>query len=195
MCSSDLLMDWNATDAAYPADRCVHELFAEQAARTPEAVALVFGEETLTYGQLDAGANQLAHHLQAHGVGPDTVVGLCLERSLEMVVGLLGILKAGGAYLPLDPDYPAERLGYMLADAGAKMVVTTSDLLGSLPETDARLVLLDAEAHAIANRPTTAPPSAATPGALAYVIYTSGDRKSTRLNSSHSQQSRMPSSA
>ena len=170
----ELLVDWNATDAAYPHDRCVHELFAEQAARTPEAVALVFGEETLTYGQLDAGANQLAHHLQAHGVGPDTVVGLCLERSLEMVVGLLGILKAGGAYLPLDPDYPAERLGYMLADARAAIVVTTSSLLSALPETDTRLVLLDAEAETLARQPITAPAPAATPGSLAYVIYTSG---------------------
>ena len=109
-------------------------LFAAQAARTPDAVAVVFEDRTLSYAALDAHANRLAHHLQSLGVGPETMVGLCVERSPEMVVGLLGILKAGGAYLPLDPNYPRERLAFMLADAGAPVLVTQSALLDRLPE-------------------------------------------------------------
>ena len=109
------------------------ELFEAQVARTPDAVAVVFEEQSLTYGELDARANQLAHHLRALGVGPETVVGLCVERSLEMLIGLLGILKAGGAYLPLDPSYPHERLAFMLADAGAPVLVTQSALVDGLP--------------------------------------------------------------
>ena len=109
-----LLIEWNATGAAYPRDKCVHELFEEQAARTPDAVAVVHDGRTLTYSQLNARANQLAHHLRGLGVGPEDLVAICVERSLEMVVGLLAILKAGGAYVPLDPAYPLDRLGYML---------------------------------------------------------------------------------
>ena len=101
---------WNATEAEYASEQCVHELFEAQVERTPEAVAVVLGEETLTYGQLNGRANRLAHHLRSLGVRPDSRVGICVERSLEMVVGLLGVLKAGGAYVPLDPGYPAERL-------------------------------------------------------------------------------------
>ena len=104
------------------------ELFAAQVAKTPDATAVVFEDASLTYGELDARANQLAHHLRALGVGPEVVVGLCVERSLEMVVALLGILKAGGAYLPLDPDYPPERLAFMLADADAPLLLTHSAL-------------------------------------------------------------------
>ena len=99
-------MEWNRTEVSYPKDRCLHELFEEQVERTPEAVAVVFEDEQLTYRQLNERANQLARHLQGLGVGPDTLVGICVERSLEMVVGLLGILKAGGAYVPLDPSIP-----------------------------------------------------------------------------------------
>ena len=108
-------------------------LFAAQAARTPDAVAVVFEDRELSYAALDAHANRLAQHLQGLGVGPETVVGLCVERSPEMVVGLLGILKAGGAYLPLDPNYPRERLAFMLADAGAPVLVTQQALLDRLP--------------------------------------------------------------
>ena len=117
-----LLVEWNRTDREYPRDRGVHELFAEQAGRRPDAVAVICGEDSLSYGQLERRANQLAHHLRSLGVGPDVVVGLCVERSVQMVVGLLGILKAGGAYLPLDPQYPAERLRFMLADAQAPVL-------------------------------------------------------------------------
>ena len=111
------------------------ELFAAQALRTPDAVAVIFEDRTLTYAALDAHANRLAHHLQSLGVGPETVVGLLVERSPEMVVGLLGILKAGGAYLPLDPNYPRERLSFMLADAGAAVLVTQTALPERLPST------------------------------------------------------------
>src|SRR6185312_10747723 len=111
-----LLRDWNATARSLP-EATLPELFAAQAAHTPDAVAVVFGDEALTYGDLEHRANRLAHHLRALGVGPEVVVGLCLPRSLDLVVGLLGILKAGGVYLPLDPDYPAERRAFMLSDA------------------------------------------------------------------------------
>ena len=108
-------------------------MFAAQAARTPDAVAVIFEDRTLSYAALDAHANRLAHHLQSLGVGPETVVGLCVERSPEMVIGLLGILKAGGAYLPLDAGYPRERLEFMLADAGVSVLVTQSALVDRLP--------------------------------------------------------------
>src|SRR5207344_400659 len=128
-----ILRAWNDTAQAVPA-ATLPALFAAQAARTPDAVAVVFEDRTLTYAALDAHANRLAQHLQGLGVGPETVVGLCVERSPEMVVGLLGILKAGGAYLPLDPNYPRERLSFMLADAGAPVLVTQQSLFDRLPE-------------------------------------------------------------
>src|SRR4029077_6893764 len=112
-----ILRQWNDTARAIPS-ATLPQLFAAQVARTPDAIAVVFDDQSLSYAALDARANQLAHHLRGLGVGPEVVVGLCLERSLTMIVGLLGILKAGGAYLPLDPDYPPERLAFMLADAG-----------------------------------------------------------------------------
>ena len=153
---------------------CVPELFEAQAARTPAAVAVVFADQQLTYAQLDARANQLAHHLRGLGVGPEVVVGLCVERSLEMLVGLLGILKAGGAYLPLDPAYPSERLAFMLEDARAPVLVTQSRLLDQLPAYGARIVQVDADWPAIAQQSTTAPRSGLHPHNTAYVIYTSG---------------------
>ena len=127
-----ILQDWNDTARAIPA-ATLPELFAAQAARTPDAAAVVFEDAAPELRELDARANQLAHHLRALGVGPETVVGLCVERSPAMLVGLLGILKAGGAYLPLDPDYPPERLAFMLEDAGAPVLVTHSALLDRLP--------------------------------------------------------------
>ena len=119
-----LLVEWNATGADYPRDKCVHELFEAQAARTPDAVAIVHEDAQLTYAELNAKANRLAHHLRGLGVKPDALVAICVERSLEMVVGLLAILKAGGAYVPLDPAYPAERLAYMLEDSAPVVVLT-----------------------------------------------------------------------
>ena len=135
----------------------------------------MFEDQSLTYVELDARANQLAHHLRGLGVGPETVVGLCVERSPAMLVGLLGILKAGGAYLPLDPDYPPERLAFMLEDAGAPVLVTHAALLDRLPAHGARVVRLDADWPAIAQQPTDrAGQLRCEPHHPAYVIYTSG---------------------
>ena len=143
---------------------------------------------SLSYRELDARANQLAHHLRALGVGPEVVVGLCVERSLEMLVGLLGILKAGGAYLPLDPDYPRERLAFMLADAGAPVLVTQSALLDRLPAHGARIVRLDADWPTIAQQPTTAPGQPRShPHNPAYVIYTSGSTGTPKGRRGHAR--------
>ncbi|MGY3450251.1 amino acid adenylation domain-containing protein [Bradyrhizobium sp. USDA 4353] len=168
------LESWSGSSAAYEQDRCLHQLFAAQAARDPAALAVVMEGEELSYGALERRANQLAHHLQRLGVGPDVIVGLCVERSLDMVIGVLGILKAGGAYLPLDPRYPAERLAYMLDDARVAVLVTQAAVRERLPTTDAVLVQLDADAAAIAQHPETAPLTSCDPDHLAYVIYTSG---------------------
>jgi amino acid adenylation domain-containing protein len=177
-----LLRDWNDT-ARDIAPATLPTLLAAQAAASPEAVAVVCGEASLTYAALDAAANRLAHHLRALGVGPEVVVGVGLERSVDLVVALLAILNAGGAYLPLDPDYPAPRLAYMLADAGARIVIIRSDLAARLPvepgspdAPSARLVCLDdpATAAAIAAHPATPPAVPLHPANTAYVIYTSG---------------------
>ncbi|MGH2708575.1 MAG: AMP-binding protein, partial [Actinomycetota bacterium] len=169
-----VLLDYNDTAASYPDDACIHQLFEAQAASSPEALAVVFEEQALTYAALDAQANRLAHHLASLGVGPEMVVGICLERSLDLVVGLLGILKAGGAYLPLDPDYPSQRLAFMLADAKAPILVTHTRLAERLPAPEAQVVCLDADREAIATHPTAAPPTTVGSDNLAYVIYTSG---------------------
>jgi amino acid adenylation domain-containing protein len=165
---------WNATERPYPLDVPVHALVAAQARRTPDAVAVSFGEERLTYAALDARANQLAHHLRGMGVRADARVAVCLERSAEMVVGLLGVLKAGAAYVPIDPAYPADRIAYMLADAGADVVLTEARLADGLPEHGARVVRVDADGARIAFEPSHAPAVAVSPEHLAYVIYTSG---------------------
>ncbi|NLG49703.1 MAG: amino acid adenylation domain-containing protein, partial [Chloroflexi bacterium] len=158
---------------AYPRDLCIHQVFEQQAARTPDAEAVVYEGETLTYGELNRRANQLAHYLRRLGVGRETLVGISVERSLEMMVGLLGILKAGGAYVPLDPDYPAERLAYMLQDAGVALVVTQERIAPRLGEA-VRAVCLDRDWPDMEQEPGTNPPHLATPDNLAYVIYTSG---------------------
>ena len=168
-----ILHGWNDTAHAVPS-ATLPELFAAQVARTPDAVAVVFEDQTLSYAELDACANQLAHHLRDLGVRPETVVALCVERSLDMVVGLIGILKAGGAYLPLDPNYPPERLAFMLEDAHAPVLVTHAALLDRLPAHGARLVRLDADWPTIAQQPATAPDIILDPQHPAYVIYTSG---------------------
>jgi amino acid adenylation domain-containing protein len=165
---------WNGTAAEVPAELCVHELFEAQAERTPDAVAVRFEEELLTYRELNARANRLAHHLRALGVGPDARVGVCVERGPEMVTGLLAILKAGGAYVPLDPAYPAERLRSMLEDSKLAALVTESSLAGTFTGLDVPAVELDAASPAWAEMPETNPPVAVGPHNLAYVIYTSG---------------------
>jgi len=169
------LAEWNATAVDFPRDLCLHHLFEQQAARTPNAVALVAGAESLTYAELEQRANQLAAHLRALGVGSESVVGLAVERSLEMAVGLLGILKAGGAFLPLDPTYPAERLAFMFQDSGARLVLTQERFKSQLPKTGAQFICLDSDWPAIARSPISDPPSSSiSPDSLAYLLYTSG---------------------
>ncbi|MCT9114411.1 AMP-binding protein, partial [Streptomyces mirabilis] len=128
-----LLAEFNDTAADYPDQRCLHDLFEEQAQRSPDAIAVEFESSRLTYRELNERANQVAHHLRKQGVRPDVLVGLCVPRSLEMLIGLLAILKAGGAYVPLDPAYPRERLAFMLADAQTPVVLTHSAVAGQLP--------------------------------------------------------------
>jgi amino acid adenylation domain-containing protein len=169
------LVEWNAaTQQDYPRDMCVPQLVAKQAAVTPDAVALFGGGQMLSYRELNQRANQLARYLQALGVGPNVVVGLCVERSLDMVVGLLGILKAGGAYLPLDPSYPTERLSFMLLDAHAPVLVTQRALAARLATQGAQLVCLDADAAIFARQRVVDPLSEVAIDDLAYIIYTSG---------------------
>nr|VFJ66085.1 MAG: amino acid adenylation domain-containing protein [Candidatus Kentron sp. FW] len=168
------LLAWNNTTVDYPTDKTIVDLFEEQVERTPEAIAVVFEDRQLTYRELNAEANRLGHYLQKLGVGPEVLVGICIERSLEMVVGLLGILKAGGAYVPLDPAYPMERLAFMMEDADVPVLLTQSDLKGKLPETKARVVYLDTGAEALSESSSGNVISAVGPENLAYVIYTSG---------------------
>src|ERR1700677_4682044 len=169
-----VLVEWNQTERGYEKESCVQQLFEEQAARTPEAVAVVSEEQALTYGELNERANQLAHYLREAGVGAEVRVGLCVERSAEMVVGLLGILKAGGAYVPLDPQYPAERLSFMLQDAGIEVLLTQSALAEQLPSNWAQIVCLDTHWAQIAQYRRGNPPAAVDGENAAYVIYTSG---------------------
>ncbi len=168
------LQDWNPTPLNDAPERLLHNLFEEHARRTPERVAVVFEDEQISYGELNARANRLAHYLLKHGVGPEVIVGICVERSVEMLTGLLGILKAGGAYLPLDPDYPQERLAFMLQDSGATLLLTQNELLKNLPALDAHAICLDADRQQIAQESAENPPSISAPANLAYVIYTSG---------------------
>ncbi|HEX7241786.1 MAG TPA: amino acid adenylation domain-containing protein, partial [Longimicrobiaceae bacterium] len=168
-----VLERWNATGADFPA-AAVHELFVQQAARTPRAVAVAFGAETLTYAELERQASRLAHHLRALGVGPDARVGILLERSTETVATVLAILMAGAAYVPLDPSYPDARLHFMLEDSGASLAVSHTVLAGRIAGFRGRVVTLDGEAEAISARPGIPPAVSVSPRNLAYVIYTSG---------------------
>ena len=169
-----LLVEWNNTAADYPQDQCIHQLFETQVEKTPDAVAVVFEEFSLTYRQLNVQANQLAHHLISLGVGPETLVGLCVERSLDMLVGLLGILKAGGAYVPLDPTYPQKRIAYAFSDAQTSVLLTQKHLLARLPEHDGVVICLDRDWPTIASTLTENPHSGVNSNNLAYIIYTSG---------------------
>ena len=158
-------------------EKLTHELFEEQAERTPAALAVVYEGQSLTYGELNTKANQLARYLRFKGIGPDRLVGICVERSLEMVVGLLGILKAGGAYVPLEPSYPPERLAYMLEDAAPKVLLTQRRLVEKLPGTTPDIIVLDESWSTIERQPATQLDGGSPqirPDHLAYVIYTSG---------------------
>ena len=169
-----LTVTWNETSAEYPEGSCIHDLIEAQARERPEATAVVYRDRQLTYGELDARANRLAHTLIAEGVGPDTLVGLCVERCPELVIGLLGILKSGGAYVPLDPAYPRQRLRFMLEDSGVSVLLTQEHLLEPLPDNAARTLCLDADWPAIDGASDRNPRVATTPDHLAYAIYTSG---------------------
>ena len=174
------LIEWNATARAYPHDRCIHELFEEQARLRPDAVAVVYEDIEVTYAELNRRANQLAHQLIASGVGPEVRVGLCMERSAQMVIGLLGILKSGGCYVPLDPEYPEARLEYMVAQSGCRVVLSEQHLMADVPLLSTMKVLpLDAEFHtalfgAYGEADIEVADSGVCPTSLAYVIYTSG---------------------
>ena len=167
------LAAWNRTSLEYPRERCVPQLVAAWAKDAPYNSALVVGNQVMTYAELNRRANQLAHHLQTLGVAPEVRVALCVERSFEMVIGLLGILKAGGAYVPLDPGYPADRLAFLIQDAQAPVLVTQSYLAERLPDTGAQTVAFDRDAQLLSQQ-STDEPAASVPGDLAYVIYTSG---------------------
>jgi amino acid adenylation domain-containing protein len=171
---NQVLVEWNDTAADYPHDMCLHQLFEEQVERTPDAVAAIFEDQYLTYRELNRRANQLAHYLRTLGVGPETLVGLCVERSLEMMIGLLGVLKAGGGYVPLDPSYPADRLAFMLADSQVSILLAMQATIAGLPAWTGTLISLDTGFCAIAEEPDENPCNLTTPDNLAYVIYTSG---------------------
>jgi amino acid adenylation domain-containing protein len=169
------LCEWNNTRVDYPKDRLIHQMFESQVEEIPDSIALVFEDEQLTYKELNQRANQLAHYLQYIGVGPETFVGIAIERSLEMVVGLYGILKAGGAYVPLDPAYPADRLAYMIEDANVPVLLTQKKLIDRLPSHKAQVLCLDTDwDELIAGQSIENPISQATLENLAYTIYTSG---------------------
>jgi amino acid adenylation domain-containing protein len=169
-----LLMEWNSTARQYPAQDTVAMLFEQQMARTPHATAVICGEQSITYNQLNDRANQLGNYLRELGVGPEVLVGVCLQRNLQMLVGLLGVLKAGGAYVPLDPKYPIERLSYMLEDSQAPVLLTEQALLPQLPRFTGTVVTLDDQWSDMAGRSTQNLKNTGHPENLAYVIYTSG---------------------
>ncbi|MBW4630833.1 MAG: amino acid adenylation domain-containing protein [Iphinoe sp. HA4291-MV1] len=169
-----LLVEFNQTQADYPQNKCIHKLFEEQAEQTPNNIAVIFSDEKLTYRELNQSANQIAHYLQRLGVKPDVLVGICVERSLEMIVGILGILKAGGAYVPLDPAYPKERLAFILEDTQTPVLLTQQRLLESLPAYNAQTICLDAAWEIIAQESDENLALKTCPENLAYVIYTSG---------------------
>ncbi len=192
-----VLVTFNQTQTAYRHDQCLYELFESQVEQTPDAVAVVFEERQLTYRELNNKANQLAHYLRGRGIGPEVLVGFCIERSPEMLVGILGILKSGGAYLPLEPSYPKERLAYMIEDAEVAVLLTQQQLLPSLPSLGIKVVCLDAVGEVLASQSEANPPGKATPANLAYVIYTSGSTGHpkgvliTHDNSVHSTRARL----
>ncbi|CZT29750.1 amino acid adenylation domain-containing protein [Pseudomonas cerasi] len=170
-----VLREWNATAADFPSEACMHSLIEAQVRATPDAPALVFATEQLSYVQLNARANQLAHRLRESGVGPDVLVGICVERSLELVIGLLAIIKAGGAYVPLDPDYPEDRLAYMMQDSGIGLLLTQAALLERLPvPRQVQSLCLDQDGDWLEGYSTANPVNLSHPLNLAYVIYTSG---------------------
>jgi amino acid adenylation domain-containing protein len=169
-----LLVEWNDTNTDYPQDKCIHQLFEEQVERTPDAIAVVFQEQQLTYRELNSRANQLAHYLQKQGVKTGELVGICIERSLEMIVGLLGILKVGSAYVPLDPSYPQDRIEYMLNDSQVKVLLTQQELIQKLPTKELVVICVDTDWTQISKESQEILIYDASAASIAYINYTSG---------------------
>ncbi len=169
-----LLVEWNATATDYPQELCIHQLFETQVEQTPEAIAVICESAQLTYRELNTKVNQLAYHLRTLGVKSEVLVGICVERSLEMMIGLLGVLKAGGAYVPLDPSYPRERIAFMAADSQVQVLVTQSHLIPGLPSLQTQIVCLDTDWNTVSQQTIENPNNEAASSNLAYVIYTSG---------------------
>ena len=169
-----ILNEWNQTAVEFDRASCIHSLFEARAVATPDTTAVVYESQSLSYRELDERANQLAHHLNGLGIGPDKLVGVYLERSIEMMVGIMGVLKAGGAYVPLDPTYPSERIAYMIEDSKVSVVLTQQRLLDSLSTSDANVVVVDRDRASLDAHPTSSVTSSVAPEHLSYVIYTSG---------------------
>src|SRR5262249_42158949 len=169
-----LMEGWNDTAADYSRGQCVHQLIEAQVRLTPDAVAVQCGDQTISYRELNARANHLAHYLQSRGVGPEVVVGICLQRAVEMIVAVLGVMKAGGAYVPLDPAYPQQRIAFIVDDAKAPILLTQKQLLSTLPHTAAEIVQIDEDWNAITQFSAENATPQTTSENLAYVIYTSG---------------------
>ena len=169
-----LLSEWNDPARSFARDRCIHQLFERQAERTPDNTAVVFEDSAFSYRELNRRASQLAHRLRTLGVGPEVLVGICVERSLDMLVAILGVLKAGGGYLPLDPSYPADRRAFMLEDAKAPVLLTQSTLLAAMPKHGGVTICLDTDWKSIESEPVDNPTNLTKPENVAYVIYTSG---------------------
>ncbi len=172
--NQQLLIGWNATEALYPRDKCLHQLFEAQVEQTPDGLAVVLEGQSLTYTELNVKANQLAHYLRGLGIGPEISVGLCVERSLQMIIGIFGILKAGGTYVPIDPNYPKERIADLLEDSCAVLLLIQEHLLASLPMSTTKVICLDRDWMTIAEHPIDNLGGLTSPTNLAYVIYTSG---------------------
>lgn len=170
----DQITGWNATHRDYPEGVLLHQLFEAQVAKTPDAIALCFEQVELTYRELDSRANRLANHLRGLGIKPDQLVGVCMERSIEMVVALYGIVKAGGAYVPIDPEYPADRVAFMIGDAGVSVLLTQNHLVAQLPPHSAKVICLDSDWEMISRESDAKPNDEISAGNLAYMIYTSG---------------------
>jgi amino acid adenylation domain-containing protein len=169
-----ILTEWNDTSMEYPGNKCIHELFEAYVEKTPDALAVISGDRRLTYKELNERANQLAHYLKSQGVGPEVFAGICLERSPEMLIGILGILKAGGAYVPLDPEYPKERLAFMLEDTGTPVVLTLRSMVDALPVYNGMIIRLDSDLKFIERESKENPVSGAVSSGAAHIMYTSG---------------------
>ncbi len=170
-----LLIDFNATETDYPSEKSIIEIFEEQVVKTPDAIAVTFEDQSLTYSQLNERSNQLGHYLKNRGVKDETPVAVCIERSLELVTGILGILKAGGVYVPVDPDFPQERIQFMLDDSASKIVITSNSIIPQLPQADnIDFLILDEKNPDLSSQPLSNPGSHVKPENLAYIIYTSG---------------------